>query len=69
MTPPVGSSTPLGYQRAVFSDPVDSLVSVSPPARSTVTVSIRLRFDPRGVPGDGATALGVPPAVRNDASV
>jgi hypothetical protein len=67
ITWPFGSSTPLGYQRAECSGPVDSLDSVSLPVAPMVTVSTRLRLVPNGVPGDGATALGVPPAVRNDA--
>src|SRR5829696_5689629 len=38
MTSPVGSSTPLGYQRALPRGPVDSLDSVSLPVGPIVTV-------------------------------
>ncbi len=69
ITWPLGNRTPLGYQRAFCKGPIDSLESVSLPVGPMLTVSMRLAFEPSGVPGDGATALGVPPAVRNDALV
>src|SRR3954452_2165146 len=69
ITWPLGSNTPLGYQRASCNGPVVSLDSVSLPVGPMLTVSMRLWFEPSGVPGDGATALGGPPAVRNGALV
>src|SRR5438034_115428 len=69
ITWPLGNRTPLGYQRAFCNGPVDSLESVSLPVGPMLTVSMRLAFDPSGVPGDGATALGVPPASGSSGSI